>query len=135
MNKDVATFEAKCAKCGSQFEHPSFGDFTYGEIILYTIDGLQKAWANAFSAFPQRVKSMLDPPRSKKFWEILASVADPIDGQKLVAKIVCPNCASDHMDYWNGKQIGVTPIQEATFSHLCELDDATLAIEIAAVTD
>ena len=130
MDKYVPTFEAKCARCASQFDHPIFGDFTYGEIIFYTIDGKQKAWASAFSAFPQRVKSMIDSSRSRQFWDILASFADPIMGQKLVARIVCPNCTSDCMEYWCGRQIGVELVQEAMFLNSSKLDELTLRLEL-----
>ena len=129
MDKYVPTFEAKCAKCASQFDHPTFGDFTYGEIIFYTIDGKQKAWASAFATFPQRVKSMLDSSRPKDFWGILASFADPIMGQKLVAHLVCPNCTSDCIEYWSGKHIGVELVQEAMFLNSSQLDDLTLVLK------
>jgi Zn finger protein HypA/HybF involved in hydrogenase expression len=131
MNKDVATFDAKCAGCGKPFEHPSFGDFSYGENILYAASGRNQAWASAFSEFPQRLKSLLDTSQSKKFWDILASLADPIEGQKLVAKITCPHCSSDRLEYWDGKRIGLTSIQEATFSQVFGLDDSALVLKIA----
>ena len=135
MNKNIPTFEAKCARCASQFGHPSFGDFTYGENIFYTIDGKQKAWVSAFSTFPQRVTSVLDSSRSKDFWDILASFADPIMGQKLVARIVCPNCTSDCMEYWNGKQNGAEMVQEAIFLNSSELDDLTLRLKLGEKID
>jgi len=130
MNKNIPAFEAKCAQCASQFDHPGIGDFTYGENIFYTIDGRQKVWVSALSTFPQRVISMLDPSRSKKLWDILASLADPVDGQKLVARIVCPYCASDHMDYWSGNQIGVASLQEAMFLNSGELDELALRLKL-----
>ena len=130
MNKNIPTFEAKCARCKSQFGHPSFGDFTYGENIFYTIDGKQKVWVSAFSTFPQRVNSVLDSSRSKGFWDILATFADPVIGQELVARIVCPNCSCDRMDFWNGKQIGVEAVQEAMFLNSSRLDDLTLKLKL-----
>lgn len=135
MNKDVATFEAKCAGCGESFQHPSFGDFSYGENILYAASGRNQVWVSAFSEFPQRLKSLLDTSLSKKFWDILASLADPIEGQKLVAKITCPYCSSDRLEYWDGKRIGLTSIQEATFSQVFDLDDATLVLKIEGAAD
>jgi DNA-directed RNA polymerase subunit RPC12/RpoP len=130
MNKDIATFEAKCAECGKAFEHPSLGDFAYGENIFYTNDGMHQVWVSAFSAFPQRVKKLIDGPQPMKFWDILASCADPVNGQKFVAKIICPHCNSDGLESWEGRRIGMTSIQEATFLRVLDLEDSTLALRI-----
>lgn len=135
MNKEVATFEAKCAGCGRLFEHPSFGDFAYGENILYTTSGKRQAWVSAFSQFPQRLRGLLDTSQIKRFWDILASLADPLEDQKLVAKIICPDCSSDRLDYWKGKRIGLTSISEATFSNVFDLEDSTLALKIQEIGD
>ena len=50
MTKSISTFMAKCGSCGAEFEHPSLGDFSYGEIIFYTEDGKNQVNANAFDS-------------------------------------------------------------------------------------
>jgi Zn ribbon nucleic-acid-binding protein len=52
-----------------------------------------------------------------------------------VAKIICPNCSSDRLEYWEEKRIGLMSIQEATFSHAVGMDDSTLVLKIQGAVD
>ncbi|MDR2212004.1 MAG: hypothetical protein LBE21_00040, partial [Pseudomonadales bacterium] len=71
--REIPTFAAKCAQCEESFDRPSLGDFSYGKVILNTIDGRHFATVNGFDEFPERVRRFmesiaLDP---ESFWHLL----------------------------------------------------------------
>ncbi len=136
MTKPIATFEAKCSSCGGSFEHPSLGDFAYGEAVLTTCDGKHHAWVSAFEGLPNKVGSLIDNAGVKKpgvLWEVLASLADPIDGQTLSPKLSCPHCASTDLAFWSGTRIASKDIPEVSFLAVAELDEAALSARVSEV--
>ena len=129
--KEITTVAAKCANCEQSFSHPSFGDFSYGEDVLSTVDGKHFATVNAFDEFPQRVAALAG---QSPIWPVLASLADPIAAQRLTASIRCPHCGSAHLEYWGGHKTGVAVVPAATFVSAATLSKDALVASIAAVT-
>jgi hypothetical protein len=111
------------------FDHPSLGDFAYGQTVFCSADGKHQVWINAFSDFPQRVSALLGAREPEKFWHVLASLAD---GEKWTAKIICPHCLSDRLDYHDGQKQGVISLAEATFTQAANVDDSLLLNRINA---
>ena len=130
MNKQITTFEAKCASCGKTFEHPSLGP-AYGEIMLCSTDGKHYSWASAFSELPQKLNALLPGVSANIFWGALAHFADPISGQKLAAHIHCSHCASSNIELWEGKRIGVMSVPEASFHDASALSAQELRLRVS----
>jgi DNA-directed RNA polymerase subunit M/transcription elongation factor TFIIS len=114
MNRTLPTFQAKCGSCGQLFAHPSLGDQAYGETVLCNSDGSAYAWVSAFSKMPQRVKALM-PNMAEGFWNVIASMADPIEGKCVSNRIHCPKCSAETLEFWEGDQIGSAEVPEATF--------------------
>lgn len=133
MTKSLATFEAKCSSCGSSFEHPSLGEFAYGEAVLTSCDGKHHAWVSAFEGLPNKVGSLIDNAGVKRpgiLWGVLASLADPIDGKTLSPKLSCPHCAATDLVFWSGTRIASKAIPEVSFSAIAGLDEAALSARV-----
>lgn len=113
--KTLPTLEATCRPCGGTFNHPSLGDFPYGEAVLCSVDGKSYATADAFCAAARHVRSTLATDDGRAFWTALATLADPIDGQALTATIRCPHCGSDDLASWGGRMTGTREVPEARF--------------------
>lgn len=128
----MATFEGKCKSCGQLFELPSLGDFAYGENLLHTIDGKHHEWVNGFSEFPERVSGLLNENQKKMSWDILAALADKIEGKRLVTDLVCPHCSSQEIEYWEGSRIGMATTPEISFTRASQLDNSELQTQINA---
>lgn len=91
------TFLVRCKDCGDSFSRPVHSDFAYGQAWFSTSDGRRHADVNGLAEFPCRVGRFVT---DDDFWDALASLADPIDGQPLVADRPCPNCGSTNLDSW-----------------------------------
>jgi len=132
---EVPTFAALCADCGKPFGHPLLGDFSYGEAIFHTADGKHCAGVDAFGPFAQRVYALFKSNNHKPgtFWEVLASLADPIAGQPLTTSIHCPNCGSKNLASWGGSEVGSLQVPAASFALASELTDKELVERFSAV--
>lgn len=126
MIYEIPSFTAKCQKCGYIFLRPSLGDHVYGKKILSTLDGKIYAIVDAFDDFPQRLATLLGHTFQENFWDIVAFLADPIAGQPLVAKIICPNCLSNALSFWEGDRSSPARVCEVTFFVSSKFDDQLL---------
>jgi hypothetical protein len=126
MNREIATFQAKCGTCHDAFEHPSLGDQAYGEAVLTSADGKHYAWVSAFSEQPNRVGTLLPGASAKIFWGSIAYLADEVAGQKLTAQIHCALCGSDQIEFWQGERVGTMSVPETTFSSIAQTSSCEL---------
>ena len=124
---------AKCGSCGAEFEHPSIGDFSYGEIIFYTEDGKNQAYANAFDSFPQKIKDILDTLGLNAFWDTLATISDPVCGQQLVSSIRCSSCSSQIIEYWEGERVGEKIIPDVSYEFSSQLNKVQLLALVKSI--
>lgn len=126
MTNKISLFRAKCKCCGKHFEHPSVGDFAYGEYVLYTTDGKHQVLASAFGEFAEKVGALFSSSVAGSFCAALAKLADPVQGTQLTPNIHCPHCASTELEYWEGERVGFTALPEATFLKASLLSDAEI---------
>ena len=129
---EITLSEAQCANCTRHFAHPDMGDFAYGEALLCTMDGRYHATVSGFTPFSERVRALISSSGSYSLWSILASLADPISGQRLTFGLRCPHCASDNIVYWAGRRVGVSEVPEATFTGAAALSEEELARRVVA---
>jgi hypothetical protein len=126
----LPTFKAKCASCGQEFAHPSLGDFSYGSFLFWGIRGTVFGhFAALDSAVWKLVESMLSPQidedaRGPLIQGACAALADPIDGQPLVNRHVCPHCHSSNWEWWEGDKVGLVEVLEVSFTRLLSLSES-----------
>ena len=124
---NILLLEAKCARCHRTFGYPTLSDFAYGEMVLCTLDGKHQALVNAFGEFAQQVSALLESGNNGQFWEVLASLADPLAGQSLTPTKRCPHCGSSDLQSWGGSEVGIANIPSASFESVSSLATASLA--------
>lgn len=127
----IALCEAKCKRCGAVFAHACLGESAYGEVILSTDDGREFLIASAWSAFAQKVSDQIPGEHSNAFWEVLASLADPVNGKQLIHAIVCPSCLGTELEYWGGSKVGSVVCADASFLQSERLSPVSLAERVA----
>jgi hypothetical protein len=119
---EITTFEARCGECGLAFASPSLSDFVYGEFILSGVSGTAHAHlvavGNEVCDYISSVVPELDPAT---FQELIARIADPVNGQRLTMSHVCPGCQSSNWDTWRGQRYGTVSIPSVTFYSFCTL--------------
>ena len=125
--------EAKCKRCGAIFGHADLGSSAYGEVVLSTNDGQQFLVASAWSAFAQRVSAEMPQDSPKSLWQVLAALAEPVNGKPLVHAIVCPRCGSTELDYWGGSKVGSVVCADASFLQSESLSQALLAERVVGL--
>ena len=115
--RSVATFEARCADCGNTFPAPLLGDFSYGEFLLFGRDGTAYAYLNALNhPMWELADSVIQPADGDAIVRALAAVADPVAGQALCPRHVCPACHSQgEWESWPGRRVGSVDIPTVTF--------------------
>ena len=128
MEKEVATFTAKCSECGAEFDVPCLSDMSsYGEYLFCSENGKVYAYANAFDASARLIEVLLPEPfDSELFQRALAELADSILGQKLTYKRHCPNCTSTDVVVYSSKKSGTTWIKPVTYNGLLALKKSEL---------
>ncbi len=123
-SRTIATFEAKCADCGEVFAAPCLGDFTYGQFLLFGIQGTVFRYLDAIDCpIFELAASVMLRNSDKHVCDVVASVADLADGQRMTAKQICPKCHSDHWARWDGRRMGEVVIPDATFDAFNRLSD------------
>ena len=123
MDKEIATFKAKCSECGEEFDHPSLGDMAYGEFIFCAENGKIYAYCSSFEATARLIEVLLpENYDAELFQSALAGLADPIFGQHLTNKIHCPKCCSVNLEYWHGEKTGSMWVKPATYDRLLSLN-------------
>jgi hypothetical protein len=134
---NIGLFEARCAACATVFVKPELGDFAYGSFIFTGVDGTVYAYFEAIkSPVWKRVEDAV-PILAKGIQHgdfLLAACAyfaDPVDGQRLSAEHVCPNCHSHDLAFWQGAKLGQTEMPEASFRSFLSLTEADQLREIA----
>lgn len=121
------THRVLCLECGESFSHPTLSDFAYGQGWFSTPDGRRHAQVNGLAEFPSRVGRFVE---DDDFWNALARLADPIDGQRLVNDTRCPHCGSTNLDSWPDEQTGIVEVETVTFERATQLNDVDLAARI-----
>lgn len=121
------TFLACCADCGSSFSRPELSDSSYGTVLFSTSDGQHHAHTSAFDEFQLRVERLAT---DEDFWDTLARLADPVNGQTLVADRPCPQCGSTNLKSRVGAESGTASVEEVTFYQASLLNDDELATRI-----
>jgi hypothetical protein len=127
----IAECEAECGQCGCRFQHPWLGDFSYGEAVFATADGSSFAIASAQSPFARRVAALVSTHQARRFWEVLAGLADPLEGQALLCGLVCPWCFSREIARWGTPSGNFVSVREATFESAEQLESPLLARRVA----
>jgi DNA-directed RNA polymerase subunit RPC12/RpoP len=116
---EIATFEARCAACGHRFDHPSFGDFGYGQLLFCAESGKFYAYFDATNAVAALVSVVLAEGVAPEVYQtVLARVADSMLGQRLTTGIRCPSCSSAELSHWGGRRTGTVWVKPATYRML-----------------
>jgi hypothetical protein len=134
MERTLSTYEAKCRACGSTFAHPSLGDLTYGEMLFCSQNGRSYVAANGLSSFAQRVRHVLGDSQSKDFWRILAALTIQADGVPYTIEIRCPVCCAAELEYWDGDELGMVAVPDATFPDELLINEQALSTKISALS-
>lgn len=113
----IATFESKCASCHSVFAAPWLGEFAYGEFVLTGMRGNVYALLTAIGNEAwDLVQAVVPDVDVDTFQELLARLADPVNGQSWTMSHVCPRCESHEWTYWGGDRMGNVDVPNATFN-------------------
>jgi len=122
---EIALCKAKCASCGAEFSQPELGDFAYGAFVFTGERGTVHAYFEVFEV-PAPVwnflEDVLPQPHSGELLQgACAHFADPVTGQRLSNKFICPKCQSSNLAYWGGERTGFAEVPEASFSQFMGL--------------
>lgn len=132
----ITTFEAKCADCKTIFEHPSLGDFAYGEFIFSTIDGSDFLCCDANEVSESILQGLIpEDLTAEQFQKTLVTVVDNPFASQLTLRIPCTKCGSTNLEYWEGQKIGVRNIEKATFKRFSVLSEEEKLKEISTILD
>lgn len=118
----IAICERKCASCNWIGGTPEVGDFAYGQFIFAGEQGTIHAIHNSIENSNWDWVSVF-AENAGNIPEIVARIADPIDGQRLRTNQVCPNCLESNWEWWDGKRICLKEIPDATFATFENLND------------
>ncbi len=61
--------------------------------------------------------------------------ADPVSGETLGMELHCPECASDLIEYWGGRKLGVVRIPTVSYYAFTALDRAVALRKIQEFVD
>jgi hypothetical protein len=129
-----------CTNCRQVFELPSLGDMTYGEILLHGERGTVHRYVSVLDHPAWSViENVLPPPEgaSMRWWQVLAALADSVEGQRLKVEPVCPHCQADGTHFrtpkWASKTPRVGEVDEATFTTFLALPPEEQRRRVAAV--
>jgi len=132
MDKEISTYQSKCAECSEVFDHPSLGDMVYGKFIFCSENGKVFAYCNAFEVSAKLIDVLLLKNRDAElFQSALAGLADPIFGQQLTNKLHCPKCHSTNLEYWHGEKSGSMSVTPATYNCLLSLSRDELKLKVS----
>ena len=134
-NHRVRFFGAACKACGFEFSMPLLSDFSYGELIFHGerqgvfgfLSSLEEAaWEDVDARLRASVLRSASPSRSEilRLQRVVAAVADPIAGRRLVPFPVCPSCGSRSIVDDESDPRGTGEIPRVTFQHYLSLSDA-----------
>jgi hypothetical protein len=125
----VAMCRAECGDCGKQFPYPFLGDFAYGGFILRRADGFSFCFLSAFdNPAWDFVSAHVQKKGHVQEWgpvlhEVIARLADKVDGHSLTTQGLCPHCGSHCFRDWGQERISWAEIQEVTFRSFTALDE------------
>src|SRR4051812_17465207 len=127
----VGLFTIACTNCKRTFELPSLGESIYGEALLHGERGVahryvclfdHPVWNTIEAVFRAR-----EPNGSGRWWQVLASLADPVDGEHLRFDVVCPHCQADashfHTPQGAPEKASVGEVEDATFNAFLALSE------------
>jgi Zn finger protein HypA/HybF involved in hydrogenase expression len=118
----ITSFEVICASCNHVFASPILSDFSYGQYIFCSEDGMHYAHANAFEASAKLIYVLLpEDCGAELFWFALASLADKIHGKKLYVDTRCPRCGSANVKRNLGKEIDQISVSKVTYGDFVAL--------------
>ena len=130
----VQFYEASCLHCKRTFSVPLLGDQSYGQFIfhgerggvfgyLFAFD--EPAWEDITDRLRQTRLYITSQNRadSDRFQRVIAASADPVSGQSLALRPVCPSCHSDNILYGDSKPLEIREIPYVTFNAYQRLSD------------
>jgi hypothetical protein len=126
----IETGMAQCRDCGRIFQYPRLpGEYSYGEFILEGRSGGIHAYLFLLDGDGDTVIRCVEsslPEEFSDFVEVVARLADAIDGQRLTTRHSCPNCGS--ADWKRPPEkfreiIGSEEIPDVTFNEFLTLSD------------
>lgn len=132
---EIAFFQAKCSECGTEFSTPLLSDFSYGQFIARSENGLFFAYLNAieelafkeisciFDKLLKECGSSLD--ENTCFHSVVGKCSDMIEGQEMRIDIgpICPYCKSSSCHYDNLKMVEKREIENLSFTSFVALSD------------
>ena len=130
---EIACFEAVCNNCGMVFSNPLLSDFSYGEFIARSDNGIDFAYLNVFDepaiAEIEKILSAMSSYNGLKknqtscFHYVLGKCSDFINGKSFDIGVspICPNCHSIEVVYDNIKRMGTMIIPRLTFKSFLSL--------------
>ena len=121
-NPSHPVFYARCAACNSAFSRPELSDHQYGTVLLSTTDGKHHALLSGLDEFPKRISRFV----GLDLWQVLARLADPLNGLNLVVDRPCPACGSTELESWSGVKTGLTDVGLVTFERARRLTEQQL---------
>ena len=132
MPHKAGFYSVGCTNCRRQFELPSLGDMTYGDVLLHGERGTVHRYVCVLDHPVWRVIETVLGPRapegSVQWWRALAALADPVEGQHLQVDAVCPYCQADSTHFRTPKAAPRTP-------RVAEVEDATFNVFLALPAD
>lgn len=132
---EIAFFKAKCSSCEALFETPLLNDFSYGEFIARSKDGIFTAYLNAIEEpVVNEINVLFDVlfeeyginlSKSSCFQYVIGKCSDMIEGQemRLDFKPLCPYCGSQDCIYNDLCLVGRRDVEKLSFNSFANLDD------------
>jgi hypothetical protein len=120
-----------CTNCKRTFELPSLGESTYGELLVHGERGIAHRYVCLFDhpvwdAIETFFRAR-EPIGSQSWFDVLASLADPVDGEHLQYYVVCPHCQADASHFRTPKVASKTPrigeVEDAAFDAFLALSE------------
>jgi len=130
----MTTFAAKCGNCGHEFSCPVLSDFAYGSFLFtgecgtvfahfFAID--HPVWDFMANILPSVGEGdAAESRQGDRIQAACAHFADPVEGQRLVNKHVCPACRSSTWEWWGGAETGVSDVAEVSYVEFMCLPEA-----------
>ncbi len=128
----VALFKARCLCCFWSHVCPHFSDFDCGSLLFTGEQG--NVWAGFYvpgNAVWELVDSVLGEggksapeERGDIVADVCASLADPVEGQRLYAHAVCPHCRRNTLRVNDRRRIGTSLIPVVSFGGFLALSKA-----------
>ncbi|MDO6808737.1 hypothetical protein Q4603_08950 [Zobellia galactanivorans] len=132
---NIATFEANCTQptCGHKFDAPLLSDFSYGEYIYSSNDGMEikyfcglksEAWkliGEIISEADEKDKTLKIGPTIQRLIGLVADRKNP--DSYFTQDIYCPKCRSKVFTIDSDKKTGINDYLTLTFENFMNLPE------------